>query len=66
MADIKAKEIEKSFELFYKTQLNKILLEKEREWNEFQHKVVEQVHGFDSSRISPEFAKNFVELFLEE
>lgn len=25
MADIKAKEIEKSFELFYKTQLNKIL-----------------------------------------
>ena len=41
-------------------------LEKESEWNEFQHKVVEQVHGFDRSRISPEFAKNFVELFLEE
>ena len=41
-------------------------LEKESEWSEFQHKVVEQVHGFDRSRISPEFAKNFVELFLEE
>lgn len=41
-------------------------LEKESEWNEFQHKVVEQVHGFDRSRISSEFAKNFVELFLEE
>ena len=39
-------------------------LEKESEWNEFQHKVVEQVHGFDRSRISPEFAKNFVELFI--
>lgn len=25
MADVKAKEMEKSFELFYKTQLNKIL-----------------------------------------
>ena len=29
-------------------------------------KAIEELHGFDRSRISPEFAKNFVELFLEE
>ena len=29
-------------------------------------KAIEQLHGFDRSRISPNFAKNFIELFLEE
>lgn len=27
-------------------------------------KAVEELHGFDRSRISPDFAKNFVELFI--
>lgn len=27
-------------------------------------KVIEQLHGFDRSRISPDFAKNFIELFI--
>lgn len=30
------------------------------------NQVVEELYGFSRSRISPEFAKNFVELFLEE